>query len=224
MKTSADYCAVFDLDGTVLDTLDDLADSVNHALLKNGFPPRTRSEIRAFVGNGIRNLIKRSLPEGAANEFADTVLADFRAHYALHCSDKTHPYAGMTALLGELREAGIKTALVSNKTDSAVQSLAVQYFDGLFDHVAGEKENVPRKPAPDPVNNALSSLGISRENAVYIGDSEVDVLTAKNAELPCICVLWGFRDEDLLRESGAGLTAHTAAELKEQIKDVLKYK
>ena len=206
--------AVFDLDGTVLDTLDDLADSVNFALKKNGFPQRTRAEIRAFVGNGIKNLIKRSLPDETDGGLIEYVLADFREHYALHCADKTGAYAGITELLEELRAAGIKTAVVSNKTDGAVQSLIKKYFDGLFDYVAGEKENVPRKPAPDSVLNALGALCIQKENAVYIGDSEVDVLTAANAGLDCITVLWGFRDADFLLRHGAVTLARDVEELK----------
>lgn len=206
--------AVFDLDGTILDTLEDLAGAVNHALAANGFPGRSLAEVRAFLGNGVRNLILRSLPGDADGDCADAVLADFRAYYALHSADRTKPYDGIPDLLRELRAAGIRTAVVSNKTDDAVQKLIAHYFDGLFDHIAGEKENVARKPAPDSVLNALSALGMRRENAVYIGDSEVDILTAQNAGLPCVTVTWGFRDEDFLRSRGAELCVHDTEELK----------
>lgn len=205
--------AVFDLDGTVLDTLEDLADSVNHALLTNGFPARTLTEIRAFVGNGIKNLIGRSLPAAADDETLDRTLSDFRAHYAAHCADKTRPYEGIVELIRTLRAEGIKTAVVSNKTDDAVQKLAEKYFPGLFGYVAGEKAGVARKPAPDAVDAAAAALGVKKENAVYIGDSEVDILTTKNADMRCITVTWGFRDEDHLRENGAEIIAHSVEEL-----------
>lgn len=205
---------IFDLDGTVLDTLEDLAGAVDHALAANGFPERSLTEIRAFVGNGIKNLILRSLPEETDSGTADAVLADFRAYYAVHSADRTRPYDGIPELLRELKAAGIRTAVVSNKTDAAVQQLIRRYFDGLFDHVAGERENVARKPAPDSVCNALADLGASRENAVYVGDSEVDILTAKNAGLPCVTVSWGFRDEDFLRRNGADVCVHDTEELK----------
>lgn len=209
--------AVFDLDGTVLDTLDDLADSVNFALETNGYGRRSTQEVRSFVGNGVKNLIKRSLPESSDDAAVNRVLADFKARYAVHCADKTKPYDGITETITALRAVGIKTAVISNKTDSAVQKLVKKYFDGLFNYVAGEKEGVARKPAPDSVNAALEALGIKKENAVYIGDSEVDILTAKNAGLRCITVLWGFRDEDFLKANGAENMAHTMKEMEKLI-------
>lgn len=208
--------AVFDLDGTVLDTLADLAGSVNFALAAGGFPQRTQKEIRSFLGNGVKNLICRSLP-AKTDAAAERVLADFKAHYALHCTDMTCPYKGIPELLVSLRAAGIRTAVVSNKTDDAVQKLAKKFFPGLFDYVAGEKEGVARKPAPDGVYAALAALGVKRENALYIGDSEVDVQTAKNAGLPCIAVSWGFRDEDVLWANGAVCVVNTVRELEEKI-------
>lgn len=209
--------AVFDLDGTVLDTLDDLADSVNFALETNGCRRRSTREVRSFVGNGVKNLIKRSLPEFSDDETVNRVLADFKARYAVHCADKTKPYDGITETLTGLRAAGIKTAVVSNKTDSVVQKLVKKYFNALFDYAAGEKEGVARKPAPDSVNAALNALGIKKENAVYVGDSEVDILTAKNAGLRCVSVLWGFRDEDFLKANGAENMAHTMKEMEKLI-------
>lgn len=211
---------IFDLDGTVLDTLEDLADSVNHALIANGFTARTLTEIRAFVGNGIRNLILRSLPAGADDETLGRTLPDFRAHYAAHCADKTRPYEGIVGLIRTLRADGIKTAVVSNKTDDAVQKLAEKYFPGLFDYVAGEKAGIARKPAPDAVDAAVSALGEKKENAVYIGDSEVDILTAKNADMRCIAVTWGFRDEEHLRKNGAETIAHTVEELENYLRGI----
>lgn len=218
MKNTPDL-VIFDLDGTVLDTLEDLADSVNSALCANGFPTRTLTEIRSFVGNGIKNLILRSLPHETDGDTADRVLTAFRAHYADHCADKTRPYDGIPALLAALKADGFRTAVVSNKTDGAVQRLARQYFPGLFDFVTGEREGVARKPAPDSVNAALSALGAKKENAVYVGDSEVDVLTAQNAGIPAVIVTWGFRDESFLREKGAELIAHDAEELEKLIRN-----
>lgn len=218
MKNTPDL-VIFDLDGTVLDTLEDLADSVNSALCANGFPTRTLTEIRSFVGNGIKNLILRSLPHETDGDTADRVLTAFRAHYADHCADKTRPYDGIPALLAALKADGFRTAVVSNKTDGAVQRLALQYFPGLFDFVTGEREGVARKPAPDSVNAALSALGAKKENAVYVGDSEVDVLTAQNAGIPAVIVTWGFRDESFLREKGAELIAHDAEELEKLIRN-----
>ena len=195
--------AIFDLDGTILDTLDDLADSLNYALEKSGYPVRTRDEVRRFVGNGIRKLIERGVPSGTDAESVSRVHEDFTAYYKVHCADKTKPYENIPELLKKLRENGVKTAVVSNKADYAVQDLCVQYFEGLFDAAVGEREGVRKKPAPDSVNAVLEKLGVNRENSVYIGDSDVDVETARNSGMNCIAVDWGFRDRDLLISSGA---------------------
>ena len=195
--------AIFDLDGTILDTLDDLADSLNYALEKTGYPVRTREEVRRFVGNGIRKLVERGVPSGTSAESADKVYESFTEHYKVHCADKTKPYEDIPELLKKLRENGVKTAVVSNKADYAVQNLCVQYFDGLFDAAAGEREGVRRKPSPDSVNIILEKLGVNRENAVYIGDSDVDVETARNSGMDCIAVDWGFRDKNILVQCGA---------------------
>lgn len=205
--------AVFDMDGTILDTLEDLKDSTNFALQKCGYPTRTYDEVRRFVGNGIRKLIERAVPEGLSVEKIDRVHEVFTEHYKVHCADKTKAYDGIKPLIEKLRANGVKTAVVSNKADYGVQELCKEYFDGLFDYAIGEREGIRRKPAPDSVNEALRVLGMSKSEAVYIGDSDVDFETAKNAELPCISVLWGFRDEEFLREKGATLFVHDPAEI-----------
>lgn len=205
--------AVFDMDGTILDTLEDLKDSTNFALEKCGYPTRSYDEVRRFVGNGIRKLIERAVPEGLTVEQIDRVHEVFTEHYKVHCADKTKAYDGIKPLLEKLRASGVKTAVVSNKADYGVQELCKEYFDGLFDYAVGEREGIRRKPAPDAVNEALRVLGIDKSEAVYIGDSDVDFETAKNAELPCISVLWGFRDEEFLREKGGTLFVRDPAEI-----------
>lgn len=204
---------IFDLDGTILDTLEDLYLSVNHALRENAYPERTLDEVRRFVGNGIRKLIERAVPDGCEPEQIDAVHASFTACYAEHCADHTAPYKGIEELLKDLRSAGIRTAVVSNKADYAVQSLCKEYFPGLFDAVAGEREGVRRKPAPDAVEAVLETLGIAREQAIYIGDSDVDIATAENAGIPCISVDWGFRDTAFLIDHGAKLILSAPAEV-----------
>ena len=204
---------IFDLDGTLLDTLDDLADAVNWALKQEQLPRRTREEVRAFVGNGIRNLIERAVPAGTEAAQTDRVFAGFKARYAGHCADKTRPYPGILELLARLRAEGIRTAVVSNKADFAVQTLCRDYFPGLVDCAVGERAGIPKKPAPDSVQEVLRALKISREQAVYVGDSEVDVVTARNAGMNGILVLWGFRDRQTLERAGAKTFAATAEEL-----------
>lgn len=205
--------AVFDMDGTILDTLEDLKDSVNYALSECGYPQRTYDEVRSFVGNGIRKLIERAVPEGVSVSDIDRVHEVFTGHYKVHCADKTKAYDGIKPLLEELRANGIKTAVVSNKADYGVQELCKEYFDGLFDYAVGEREGIRRKPAPDSVNEALRVLGVPKSEAVYIGDSDVDYETAVNAGLPCISVLWGFRDEEFLRSKGATLFVREPSEI-----------
>ena len=193
---------VFDLDGTLLDTLDDLANSVNYALASWGFATRTREEVCAFVGNGMVKLIERALPEGETEAFEQT-FRTFRAHYAEHSADNTKPYDGIIAMLERLKKDGKKVAVVSNKADSAVKSLCEQYFAGLIDFAVGENEagGVRKKPAPDSVLKVLKAFG--EGSAVYIGDSDVDVETAVNSHLPCLSVTWGFRDRAFLKAHGA---------------------
>lgn len=205
--------ALFDLDGTVLDTLQDLASSTNAALQANSLPPRTVEEVRAFVGNGIGKLIERAVPAGSDAATVAAVLESFKAHYKAHCADRTRPYDGIPAMLAALRAAGVKTAVISNKADFAVQELAKRYFDGLFDFALGERADIARKPAPDMVYHVLNALHASPEEAVFIGDSDVDILTAKNAGLPAIGVTWGFRDRACLLKAGAAVLADTPAML-----------
>lgn len=195
--------ALFDLDGTLLDTLDDLTDSVNFALANYGYPLRTKVEVCSFVGNGVKKLVERALPADAKN--FDEVFNDFREHYAVHCNDKTHVYDGILPTLQELKRRGVKIGVVSNKSDSAVQELKKIYFSSLADVAIGENESagVRKKPAPDCVFKAMELLGAKQEECVYIGDSDVDLLTANNSSLPCISVLWGFRKREFLLSHGA---------------------
>ena len=207
------HTAIFDLDGTLLDTLQDLADSTNYALALHHMPTRTVEEVRRFVGNGVGLLIHRAVPEGTEQELETQVLKDFRAHYLINMEHKTAPYPGVLELLDKLRAAGIHTAVVSNKFDGAVKGLCETYFGSRVEVAIGESQGVARKPAPDTVFRALAELNAQPEGAVYIGDSDVDIQTAKNAGLPCISVSWGFRDEAFLNEHGASVIAATREEL-----------
>lgn len=207
------HTAIFDLDGTLLDTLQDLADSTNYALALHHMPTRTVEEVRRFVGNGVGLLIHRAVPEGTEQELETQVLKDFRAHYLINMEHKTAPYPGVLELLDKLRAAGIHTAVVSNKFDGAVKGLCEAYFGSRVEVAIGESQGVARKPAPDTVFRALAELNAQPEGAVYIGDSDVDIQTAKNAGLPCISVCWGFRDEAFLNEHGASVIAATREEL-----------
>ena len=195
--------AIFDLDGTILNSLEDLADSVNHALEMSSFPTHSIDEIRTFIGNGARLLVKRSLPEGSDEATVDRILADFQAYYKTHGDIKTKPYDRVVPTLDKLKAHGIKLAVLSNKPDAATQALCKRYFGDIFDYVSGEKTGIPRKPAPDGVEVILTKLGVNKCDAVYIGDSEVDVETALNSGLGCISTAWGFRDEATLKGAGA---------------------
>ena len=195
--------AIFDLDGTILNTIEDLADSTNYALACNNLPQRSLEEIKSFVGNGIRKLIERAVLPDTDKEVVDKVHQSFTEHYKVHCADKTRPYEGINDVIIQLREKGIKTAVVSNKADYGVQLLCQDYFDGLFDYAVGEKEGNRRKPYPDAVYEVLDKFGIDKEDAVYIGDSEVDYQTSRNAGIDVIMVGWGFRKAAYLLEIGA---------------------
>lgn len=203
------HTILFDLDGTLLDTLEDLQGAVNHQLAVSGFPQRSLEEVRQFVGNGLRNLMRLSLPEGCSDEEIDCHTAAMRAFYNAHDRVRTRPYDGILPLLRQLREAGCRIAVVSNKVDEAVKALCAHYFDGLVDAAVGETEGLRRKPWPDTVELALRQLGTGKEQAVYIGDSEVDLATAQNAGLPCISVTWGFRSRSELEAAGAVTFAHS---------------
>ena len=194
---------LFDLDGTLLDTLDDLTDSVNHMLSAFGYPPRSREYVRQAVGNGVKNLIVRSLPEGEGAQRVDECLNVFRAHYSKNLDNKTAPYPGVTEMLREMKRKGILAGVGSNKYDGAVAALCEKHFAGLVQAAIGERPGVGRKPEPDSVLTALELLGAGREEAVYVGDSDVDVETARNAGLKCVAVSWGFRPRESLVAAGA---------------------
>lgn len=204
---------VFDLDGTLLNTLEDLKEAVNAALLSNDMPVCTLEQVRQYVGNGVRKLMIRAVPGGENNPHFEEALAEFKAYYKEHCLDNTMPYPDIMNLLQELKARDIKTAIVSNKIDFAVKELNECFFAEYVETAIGEMDGVARKPAPDMVTKALSELGMEQKNAVYVGDSDVDIQTAGNAGLPCISVGWGFRDEKFLRENGAETVAQTPLEL-----------
>ncbi len=213
---------VFDMDGTILDTLKDLTNSVNHALSKMNMPLRTIEEIRNFVGNGVRVLMKRSVAAGTSDSDYEIAFSLFREHYIEHCKDTTKPYDGINELIERLRKKGYLTAVVSNKADFAVQELVDRFYDGLFDAAIGARDGMNNKPAPDMVNLALSEMKISKEEAIYIGDSDVDLETAKNSELPCIGVIWGFRGEQFLKEHGAKYIAKTPGDIEKILEELNK--
>lgn len=205
---------LFDLDGTLLDTLDDLANSVNYALRTHHLPERSHTEIRSFLGNGIRNLMLDAVGRGMSDEAFEPVFQTFRTYYVKHCLDKSKPFAGIIDLLKALQQRGITMAVVSNKLHPAVVELNERFFKEYITSAVGESATVRRKPNPDAVLAALSELGCSKDEAVYVGDSEVDLQTAQNAGMQCMLVLWGFRDEDFLRSlPGASLFAQCPADI-----------
>ena len=194
---------IFDMDGTLLDTLADITDSVNEALKVHGLPMRTSDEIRRFVGNGARQLIARAIPQGEENPLFETTLAIYKTYYDYHCKDNTGPYEGITQLLKELKRRNFKLGVVSNKPDHLVKALCKEYFGEFIDVAIGEKEGVNRKPAPDTLLAAMQEMGVKKEECVFIGDSDVDVATANNADTRFIAVTWGFRDSEYLKKNGA---------------------
>lgn len=205
---------LFDLDGTLLDTLDDLANSVNYALRTHHLPERSHTEIRSFLGNGIRNLMLDAVGRGMSDEAFEPVFQTFRTYYVEHCLDKSKPFAGIIDLLKALQQRGITMAVVSNKLHPTVVELNERFFKDYITSAVGESATVRRKPNPDAVLAALSELGCSKDEAVYVGDSEVDLHTAQNAGMQCMLVLWGFRDEDFLRSlPGASLFAQCPADI-----------
>ena len=203
---------IFDLDGTLLDTLEDLKNAVNYALNERGIPAQhTVPEMRRFFGNGILYALQQAEPDVSQEELAEVVKV-FRGYYEEHCLDNTKPYVGVAELVRELKKQGFLMAIVSNKVDGAVKELAERFFPEIPVAI-GEREGIRRKPAPDTVFQAMKELGVSAEESVYVGDSEVDLATARAAGLPCISVLWGFRDRDLLVETGADCFAATPEEV-----------
>lgn len=204
---------IFDLDGTLLSTLDDLAASTNYALRTNSMPEHNIDDIRQFVGNGVRKLIERAVPNGEANPKFEDTLNTFRQHYMEHSLDNTKPYPEVMEMLSELKSRGKRIAVVSNKFYAATQDLCRHFFGSLVEVAIGERENIRKKPAPDTVEEALRQLHVTNENAVYIGDSDVDIATAHNSHMPCISVLWGFRDQDFLLAHGATTLISSPMEL-----------
>lgn len=204
---------IFDLDGTLLNTLEDLRDSVNYALAKQNFPLRTLSEIRSFVGNGIRLLMERSVPENTNPEIFEICFADFCEYYKAHMEDKTAPYEGINEMLVSIKAQGFKTAIVTNKADFAAQDLCKRMFGDTIDLVVGSTDDRPNKPAPDGVYYALEVLGSKLENTVFVGDADTDILTANNAGLDSIGVLWGFRDREIIEKEGAKYIVESVKDL-----------
>ncbi len=202
------HAVIFDLDGTLLNTLGDLRAATNHALEVRGLPPHSMEEIRQFIGNGIRLLICRAMPEGTSEAEIDAALDDFKAYYAAHIHDRTVPYDGIPQLLTALRKRGIKVAVLSNKIDSASQQLIEYFFPGKTDVVFGEHVGVPRKPDPTSCRMVMQQLGVQPEQVLYVGDSGTDMQTAKNAGLYAVGVTWGFRSKEVLLEYGADVLVH----------------
>lgn len=194
---------IFDLDGTLLSTLADLAASTNYALRTHHMPERSLDEVRRFVGNGVKKLIERAIPDGLNNPLFEETFATFRQHYMQHNLDTTQPYPGIMQLLEQLKAEDKNIAVVSNKFYAATSDLCRHFFGDLVPVAIGEREDIRKKPAPDTVIEALRELGVDKEGAVYIGDSDVDIMTAKNSGMPCVSVLWGFRDKEFLLEHGA---------------------
>ena len=208
------YQAVlFDMDGTVLDTLDDLCDSINHSLAEFSLPQVSREHVRQCLGNGAAFLVSHSIPAGSSPELEADVLAFYKPWYDAHCLIKTAPYEGILPMMQSLKEQGLRLAIISNKPDRAVQELSDAFFPGLLELSVGESPSVRRKPAPDTVLTAASQIGLSVDQCVYVGDSEVDLQTARNAGMDCISVTWGFRDEVQLIAAGASVLVRTPEEL-----------
>lgn len=205
--------AIFDMDGTILETIEDLADALNYALQTEGFATHTVAEVRDMVGNGVRRLLIAGAPKGTREETIDRMFTQFASYYKDHCADKTYPFEGILPMLDALKKGGYKVAVVSNKVDFAVQELVEHYFPDCFDVAVGERKGIRRKPAPDSVNEVLRLLNTYRKEAVYIGDSEVDIETARNAQMDCISVDWGFRDRKVLIDHGASVIVSSVGAL-----------
>ena len=211
---------IFDLDGTLLNTLDDLADSTNFALSEFNYPTRSKEEIRTFVGNGVAKLIERAIPDGKNNSNFDKCLEIFKQHYSINKYNKTAPYNNIINLLIELKEKNYKIAVVSNKFDLAVKDLCQKYFPNLIDVAIGENEaaGINKKPSSDTVNLVLQQLNLNSNQAIYVGDSDVDILTAKNSNMPCVSVTWGFRDKEFLIKNNAQIIINTPKEIIDYLK------
>ncbi len=204
---------LFDMDGTILDTLSDLRDSINAVLEMNGFPVHSTDEVRSFVGNGLRKLAERAVPAGTKPGTIEKVYCDLLAYYQAHCMDSTKPYPGIPELLRELRSRGCRTAVISNKADAAVRELDARFFAGCFDGELGARDGVRLKPDREMADIVLAQLGVPAAEAVYVGDSEVDLALAANAGLDCVAVTWGFRERSVLENHGAERLADSPEEL-----------
>lgn len=212
---------VWDLDGTLLDTLEDLTGSVNFALRTYGMPERTQQEVRAFLGNGAERLLRLSVPQDTDEDRFKQVLGTFREHYAAHNLDHTAPYTDIMALLNLLHSCGVGMAVVSNKPEFAVDSLRRHFFDTTVEVAIGDAPGLPRKPSPEGTLEALKVLGVGPEQALLVGDSEVDIETARRAGMPCLSVTWGFRDREQLEQAGAERIVSTVAQATEYIRNLL---
>ena len=217
-----DRALIFDLDGTLLDTLGDLCASANYALCQSGFPERTLDEVRRFVGNGVHKLIERAVPQGTPREELEVCFHYFQRHYLVHCQDTTRLYPAVADMLQEVKADGYRTAIVSNKLQAGVDELYETYFRDVVDLAIGERPGLRRKPAPDMVLFALRQLGLPSSRAIYIGDSEVDYQTAQSSGLPCISVLWGFRSYPELVAAGATCFVSNPLELVAKLREDAK--
>lgn len=208
---------IFDLDGTLLDTIEDITNSVNYVMLECGYYCKTTPEVQASVGNGVKKLMRRMLPEGCDKKTVDRCVELFKAHYAKGMNKETKPYYGVIDVLKDLKTREFKIAVISNKFDSAVKELCDKYFGDLIDIAMGQRDTISEKPAPDMVFEVINALGVKEENCVYIGDSEVDIQTANNAGIPCLSVVWGYKDIDFLYKNGAQTLVYTPSDILELI-------
>lgn len=208
---------IFDLDGTLLYTLEDLMNSVNYALNKYAYPTRTMEEISSFVGNGVKHLLKQALPQGIEDNEFEQCFDCFKEHYSEHCCELTHPYEGVLETLKILKDKGLKIGIVSNKFQSAAEEVCEFYFKDLYDIVMGESEECRRKPSPDGINKICERYGVEKDEVIFFGDSEVDIKTAENASVYCVSVLWGFRDREFLTENGASLFVNNPLDIVDMV-------
>lgn len=209
--------AIFDMDGTILETLEDIAGAVNYVLKKNNLPERTLAEVRQFVGNGIHKLIERAVPAGSSLELIEKAYEEFKSYYKTHSAIKTKPYDGIVDMMKALRAAGVRIAVNSNKADFAVQDLCRDFFPGLIDAAIGDRDGHEKKPSPQAVHEIMNKFNVKREETVFIGDSDVDIQTAKNAGVASIAVTWGFRDIEFLKKNGASVLAEIPAQITDYI-------
>jgi len=205
--------ALFDLDGTILNTVKDLQLSINHCLDKYNFPNKSEKEVASYMGNGIRRLCELAVPTGTDIKIIDEIFDMFNDYYAVHCNDYTKPYDGIIETVNKIKENGVIVTVISNKADYAVQPLLRNHFNGVFEYGVGLKEGIRKKPHPDSCNEIINKFNIKKNDAVYIGDTEVDIETAKNAGIDCISVSWGFRSKKELEDAGASIIIDNVSDL-----------